>query len=134
MSGELKPKPKKAVVSRFITTRAMAQTHGEGHSKPDQTTLDAAGELPVLDESGKEIPFRDLYNTEGRQVIVFIRHFFCGVSSHSTAVLKWRPITDNVGWAITALRRLRARSHQDFPTSRPRAYQSVECFDYRRLR
>lgn len=59
----------------------MAQMHGDGHTVlPDQKTLDEAGELPVLNESGKKIPFRDFYNTEGRQVIVFIRHFFCGVS------------------------------------------------------
>lgn len=58
----------------------MAQTHSEGHPKPDQKTLDEAGELLVLDESSKEVSFRDLYNTEGRQVIVFVRHFFCGVS------------------------------------------------------
>lgn len=58
----------------------MTQTHGAGHPKPDQKILDEAGELPVLDESGKEVSFRELFNTEGRQVIVFIRHFFCGVS------------------------------------------------------
>lgn len=63
----------------------MAQEHSEGHPKPDETVLQEAGDLKVLDESGKETPFRDLFNTEGRQVIVFIRHFFCGVSRHRLA-------------------------------------------------
>jgi len=53
----------------------------EPSSKPDQKTLQEAGELEVYDESGKAIPFEQLYNTEGRQVVVFIRHFFCGVSA-----------------------------------------------------
>jgi hypothetical protein len=52
----------------------------ESSSKPDQKTLQEAGELEVFDESGKAIAFDELYNTEGRQVVVFIRHFFCGVS------------------------------------------------------
>ena len=62
-----------------ITTN-MATLQSEGHPKPDEKTLREAGELEVLDESGKAITFNQLYNTENRQVIVFIRHFFCGVS------------------------------------------------------
>ena len=58
----------------------MATQQSEGHPKPDEKTLREAGELEVLDESGKAITFNQLYNTENRQVIVFIRHFFCGVS------------------------------------------------------
>jgi hypothetical protein len=60
----------------------MAQTSESSSStKPDQKTLQEAGELKVFDESGKAIPFEELYNTEGRTVVVFIRHFFCGVSA-----------------------------------------------------
>ena len=54
------------------------------HDKVGNTALhhaSAAGELKVFDESGKAIPFEELYNTEGRTVVVFIRHFFCGVSA-----------------------------------------------------
>lgn len=61
----------------------MAQP-SESSSKPDQKTLQEAGELEVFDESGKAIAFEQLYNTEGRQVIVFIRHFFCGVSAQQS--------------------------------------------------
>lgn len=59
----------------------MAIEQSEGDAKPDEKTLREAGELEILDESGKAITFNQLYNTENRQVIVFIRHFFCGVSS-----------------------------------------------------
>jgi len=58
----------------------MAQA-SENNPRPDQKTLQEAGELEVFDESGKAITFDQLYNTEGRQVVVFIRHFFCGVSA-----------------------------------------------------
>jgi hypothetical protein len=58
----------------------MATEQNEAHTKPDEKTLREAGELEVLDESGNAITFDQLYNTENRQVIVFIRHFFCGVS------------------------------------------------------
>ena len=56
----------------------MATQQSEGHPKPDEKILREAGELEILDESGKAITFNQLYNTENRQVIVFIRHFFCG--------------------------------------------------------
>jgi len=62
----------------------MATQQSEGHPKPDEKTLREAGELEILDESGKAITFNQLYNTENRQVIVFIRHFFCGVSGQSS--------------------------------------------------
>lgn len=62
----------------------MAQEQTGGHAKPDEKTLREAGELEVLDESGKAITFQQLYNTENRRVIVFIRHFFCGVSGRIT--------------------------------------------------
>lgn len=67
--------------SRYsIITTAMSQEQSVGSPKPDEKTLREAGELEVLDESGKALTFNQLYNTEGRRVIVFIRHFFCGVS------------------------------------------------------
>lgn len=63
----------------------MATQQSEGHPKPDEKILREAGELEILDESGKAITFNQLYNTENRQVIVFIRHFFCGVSDRSSS-------------------------------------------------
>ena len=48
---------------------------------PNKNTLVTAGELPVLDKDGKKLPFKSLYPTNLRQrvLIIFIRHFFCGV-------------------------------------------------------
>jgi len=69
----------------------MSTEQSEGHAKPDEKTLRDAGELEILDESGKAITFNQLYNTENRQVIVFIRHFFCGVSSPNSTRSCVRP-------------------------------------------
>lgn len=52
---------------------------------PDHQDLGAAGELMIKDVSGNQVPLKSLYTGKGaneRQLVVFIRHFFCGVSSH----------------------------------------------------
>jgi len=55
---------------------------------PDAETLLSAGELEILDEEGRKLPFKSLYtpssdtaNAQQQQqthLIIFIRHFFCG--------------------------------------------------------
>ena len=51
---------------------------------PSKSTLDKAADLPVLDKDGKSVPFKSLYWSEASQgkrvMVLFIRHFFCGVS------------------------------------------------------
>ena len=55
------------------------QSH-DNYALHDAKTVQEAGELKIKDESGKEVPFKSLYEGQsGRQLIVFIRHFFCGV-------------------------------------------------------
>jgi hypothetical protein len=61
-------------------TTAMTQEQRSSHPKPDEAALREASELEVFDENGNATTFDQLYNAEGRRVIVFIRHFFCGVS------------------------------------------------------
>jgi hypothetical protein len=49
---------------------------------PTQKTLKKIENLPILDADGKSIPFKNLYtgpNVARRVLIIFIRHFFCGV-------------------------------------------------------
>jgi hypothetical protein len=49
---------------------------------PTQATLKKIENLPILDKDGKSIPFKNLYTGPGvtrRVLIIFIRHFFCGV-------------------------------------------------------
>jgi len=49
---------------------------------PTQATLKQIENLPILDKDGKSIPFKNLYTGPGvtrRVLIIFIRHFFCGV-------------------------------------------------------
>ncbi|KAF7196419.1 Peroxiredoxin-like 2C [Pseudocercospora fuligena] len=48
---------------------------------PSPQTLAQAGDLKIKDKDGNEIPFKDLYTGKAdneRQLIIFIRHFFCG--------------------------------------------------------
>lgn len=59
------------------------------NSLPTKAILDSAADLPVLDPNGQSIPFKSLYwprtmkeEQQGKRVmVIFIRHFFCGVSS-----------------------------------------------------
>lgn len=53
---------------------------------PAPETLRKLGKYTVLDESGKSHTFKSLYtgpNVARRVLIIFIRHFFCGVSHSS---------------------------------------------------
>jgi hypothetical protein len=56
---------------------------------PSKTILDRAADLTVNDAQGQAVSFRDLYLVEPghsrRVMIIFIRHFFCGVSPRSLA-------------------------------------------------
>ena len=67
-------------------TKVSSEKHGksktpEAHYElPSVETLKEAGDLKIKDEYGKEIQFSSLYQGKsGQQLIVFIRHFFCGV-------------------------------------------------------
>ena len=68
---------------------------------PTEQVLRRVGDLLILDAKGQSRPFKDLYQGEGvapRQLVIFIRHFFCGVSiplflrSNTTALLTRYPI------------------------------------------
>lgn len=51
---------------------------------PDQKIIQEAGQLEIKDKDGNKVPFHSLFTdkpAEQRQLIVFIRHFFCGVST-----------------------------------------------------
>lgn len=62
---------------------------------PSPETLQELEKYTVLDESGKSHPFKSLYtgpNVARRVLIIFIRHFFCGVSACPhliTSTLSW---------------------------------------------
>jgi hypothetical protein len=51
---------------------------------PTQDTLRKIEDFTVLDKDGKTVPFRNIYsgpNVTRRVLVIFIRHFFCGVCS-----------------------------------------------------
>lgn len=79
-----------------------ATVHSEKHGKsktpeehyelPSLETLHEAGELMIKDEYGKEVPFKSLYEgKKGQQLIIFIRHFFCGVRTYPSLKLQHFP-------------------------------------------
>lgn len=48
---------------------------------PTDEELNSVGDLLILDAQGQSRPFKELYKAEGvapRQLVIFIRHFFCG--------------------------------------------------------
>ena len=49
---------------------------------PSKAELQKVADLPVLDASGKSYTFKSLYDGKRKLLIIFIRHFFCGVCGH----------------------------------------------------
>ena len=51
---------------------------------PSKSQLAKVADLPVLDSKGKTFPFKSLHsdpsNPNKRVLVIFVRHFFCGVS------------------------------------------------------
>ena len=57
------------------------------NSCPDKKVLEEAAKIPVQDSEGKEHTFGEIYSwpeESGKKrtvMVIFIRHFFCGVST-----------------------------------------------------
>jgi hypothetical protein len=55
---------------------------------PSQEVLSRVEDMNLLDQDGKTIPFKHLYsgpNVARRVLIIFIRHFFCGVRNNANS-------------------------------------------------
>lgn len=62
----------------------IADTSKEADKLPSTESLHAAETYEVLDREGKAHSFKSLYSapsSTSRVLLIFIRHFFCGVSS-----------------------------------------------------
>ena len=46
---------------------------------PTKAELDAVADHCVQDAEGNKVPFKQLYEAKPRVLLIFIRHFFCGV-------------------------------------------------------
>jgi hypothetical protein len=57
-----------------------ATTEFNSKTLPTATQLADALKLDVIDETGAKVSFGSLIVGPGKVVVVFIRHFFCGVS------------------------------------------------------
>ena len=66
------------------STPASPKSNNKSSAVPSKAVLDRAADLTVDDAQGQAISFKDLYQVEPghsrRVMIIFIRHFFCGVS------------------------------------------------------
>ena len=70
------------------------------NNPPTKEDLEKVADLPVLDKDGKKHTFKGLYadneNGPRRVLIIFIRHFFCGVCSPiHTSFLPRMTLTNN---------------------------------------
>ena len=54
-------------------------------NRPDDNMLAQAGRIPIFDSDGKGRPFSSIYSGDTaigeQQMVIFVRHFFCGVSA-----------------------------------------------------
>jgi hypothetical protein len=69
---------------------------------PSAETCHQVGNYTVLDREGSTVPFKDLYSgadSTRRVLVIFIRHFFCGVS-FSPACFK----SNSIGQTIPAIK------------------------------
>jgi hypothetical protein len=66
------------------STLPSSKSNNKSSAVPSKAVLDRAADLTVDDAQGQAISFKDLYQVEPghsrRVMIIFIRHFFCGVS------------------------------------------------------
>lgn len=57
----------------------------EMNTPPSTETVQRAEDLPILDHKGKSLLFREVFDREdgviSRLLVIFIRHFHCGVCS-----------------------------------------------------
>ena len=51
---------------------------------PSQSDVQKVSALPVLDAAGESHTFKSLHDGKRKVLIVFIRHFFCGVSAYDS--------------------------------------------------
>lgn len=69
-----------------------------GDELPSAETRRKTEELPVLDREGKSHAFKSLYqgpDSGSRVLVIFIRHFFCGVSPPMKGVVALRRVLRN---------------------------------------
>ncbi|XP_066113511.1 peroxiredoxin-like 2C isoform X2 [Saccopteryx bilineata] len=67
--------PALAPITRQVSGRIAAARIPSG-PEPGQPLAAAVAELPVLDASGRRVPFGALFQ-ERRAIVVFVRHFLC---------------------------------------------------------
>jgi hypothetical protein len=63
---------------------APPESNSKSSALPSKSILERAADLTIDDARGQAVPFKELYRAEPGQrrhvMIIFIRHFFCGVS------------------------------------------------------
>jgi hypothetical protein len=55
---------------------------GAQYKLPSEEVVKQAGEVTIYDAAAKPMLFKSLYSSNGRRkrvMVIFVRHFFCGV-------------------------------------------------------
>lgn len=80
-----------APASKLLGLRLIFSSNSADSAMADQVASDTLPsaetqvqikDYTILDRQGKELPFRDIIKTD-RTVVIFVRHFFCGVRFQS---------------------------------------------------
>lgn len=77
---------------------------------PDDKTLAEAGDVMIMDKESKSLPLKSLWSgrpEDERQLIIFVRNFFCGLSI-STALKLYPLQADWTQISLTSLLKLLA--------------------------
>lgn len=100
VQAESQTKPPKASLDTTSVSSSMDPTDDftgdveTDNTLPSKEMLKRVENVIVLDKDGKGVPFKSVYtgpNVPRRVLVIFIRHFFCGVSFPSLAATRgWR--------------------------------------------
>lgn len=83
LAAPSKPKPSLDTAS-VDNTAEFSGDVDTNNNIPTMAVIEKVADLPVLDKDGKSRPFKSLYSgsmVAKRVLVIFVRHFFCGVSS-----------------------------------------------------
>ena len=82
-----KPQPSTEPVAEETTHNGSTTPLPKKRIPPTTAALDKVAHFCVEDADGNKVPFKGLYEEKPRVLLIFIRHFFCGVRSSSTPYL-----------------------------------------------
>jgi hypothetical protein len=88
-SDECSPTTQPEELFEVVSLTQHRDDFSDSESCPDADAMAEAADVPIFDSHGNARPFKSLYSGElamgEQQLVIFIRHFFCGVCKFSPA-------------------------------------------------